>query len=160
MGADDDLDCLTVVDRWLVHDIDIGLEAVIRQQNWGLDALPTLKAAWGKVAGLHPGQGYIHRGYGWRVWLRDGTVLDCRHTYWSDVPESIVLVVNYLGPLRFLSQGRDPYWLHDDGHHHVVYDSRTPAPPGMLMKQGVWVTDPEMQAFRWRATLAFTLRED
>lgn len=156
MGANDDRDCLECVDRYLVNNIDHGLQAAINQQFWGPDAQNLLTIAWRKATGLEPGWGYIQRGFGWRVWLKDETVLDSVAHQWADVPDGqIVLGVSYCGPLRFMAQGPDPYWL---DVHGLLHDNRSHK--GLCLrdpKMGIWVTDEWMREFRWRACLAFRL---
>lgn len=164
-NAADDLDCLNTVDRWLVGGILQNLQACIAQQGWPDSSATVLKEAWQAQFGKIPGGGHVERGSGWRVWYVDGVTLDSRTTRWQDVADGIVLAVSYLGPTRWMAQGVDPYWITRDGH---VHDSRTHYPDehtnprGLsseppILKQGVWVSDTDMQHIRWLATLSFIL---
>jgi len=164
-NAADDQDCLNTVDRWLVGGITKHLDACIAQQRWPDASATELKEAWQDQFGKIPGGGHVERGSGWRAWYPDDTTLDSRTVQWKDVPDGIVLAVSYLGPMRWMAQGLDPFWITRDGH---VHDARTHyhdehTNPRWLSvdpaveKQGVWVADEDMRRIRWLATLSFIL---
>lgn len=146
----DEYDCLARLDRWLEGGIFSGVAEALAQQGWPESLLAQLKAQW---APLEPGQGFILRGRGWRLWLANGHVVSSREALWDDVPErQIILGVSYNGPQRWMAQGRDPYWLHEG----LLYDARTGGAEGRLV-EGVYVTDERMREARRLAVLAFTL---
>lgn len=166
MGAVDDVDALQTLDTWLTlgHGEARCWQAII-QQCWERTALEQITVAWMKATGQHPGDGPIQRGHGWRIWCTNGAVYTSESHAWTEIPDTIILAVSYVGTQRWMAQGVDPYWLSTDG---LVHDSRTTYPDGhenprwqhlvdSPRRMGVYVTDEVMQRTRWHATLAFTL---
>ena len=103
----------------------------------------------------------INYGHGWRVWYPDGTVVDSRTCTWADLGHGFIGGVAYNIGTRWMFQGRDPFYLEEDGLPRDVRDAPPPAciDPGAF-RYGVWVTDEAMREFRFNAVMALTLEDE
>lgn len=175
MGLPDTYDVMWQCDRWLLLGaprlIPNQLYAAVEEQGWKPDEfLPELLEHWvqwaNQQAQLAESASY-NRGYGWRVWRYSDVALHPSELVeyssldwtWKAVPGPVVGGVVYIGPLRRILAGRDPFYL-EHGlprirpsgglPNHRPYDS-------LHAKEGAWVTDEQMGQFRKKAILAFGL---
>lgn len=168
MGLPDTYDVMWQCDRWLLlgapRIIPNQLYKALEEQGWKPEEfLPELLHRWtdwvNTQAQLEESASF-HRGYGWRVWYQMGTPMDSLESTWKELPNGLTGGVVYLGPIRRILQGKDPFFL----EHGLPKASRVAnaLPPELRdgsthPKMGAWVTDEQMATFRKAAIFAFGL---
>ncbi len=166
MGLPDTYDIMWQCDRWLLlgapRVIPNQLYKAVEEQGWEHQQfLPELVERWqlwtGEQASLNETASY-QRGYGWRVWYRDGYEATSLTYLWKDLGPQIALGVVYLGTSRRILQGKDPFYLEGGLPRacKVANEMSTKRLPEYTQPiEGVWVDDQQMADFRRSAVFAF-----
>jgi hypothetical protein len=168
MGLPDTYDIMWQCDRWLLlgapSTIPNQLYKAIEEQQWEhrefLTELLQQWMEWTHTQANLKESASFHRGYGWRVWYPIGTPLDSLAQAWKEIPPGLAGGVVYLGPIRRILQGKDPFFLEHGLPRacHVANELPTQRDEASTFpKMGTWVTDEQMATFRKAAIFAFGL---
>lgn len=122
------------------------------EQGFEQNFFQQLKIQWEFYISRNPSQ---MRGYGWRIWYPDGRILTSIDAAWKDVPTGMIGGVVYLGTARRILQGRDPFYL-ENGLPRSVPAIGVPS-DALWPKEGIWVDDEVIRAWRQIAILSFSL---
>jgi hypothetical protein len=167
MGLPDTHDVIWQIDCWLAAGapkvVPNTVVAAIEEQGWKPEEiLGEVLPRWIYWMGEQHQQmdsATWTRGYGWRVWYPSGEVVTSLEKPWRDLKDGLIGGVAYYGLHRRIVSGRDPFYL-EGGLPRRCPSKGLPearSRESLQPKEGVWVTDEQMAAFRKDVLFAFGL---